>query len=257
MAVAVAAVTGSASGIGAAIRARLEAGGARVIGVDLRDAEVIADLGQPAGRAAAVAEVRARAGGHLDRLVVCAGIGAHSRPPSRTASINYFGAVALLDGLFDALAAGEAPAALAVSSNSAQLAPLDDHPYVRALLDGDEARARELCDAEDSPILAYVGSKHALARAVRRRVVAWGERGVRLNALAPGPTDTPLYQGDRADPLTGGAIRNIRVPVGRIAQPAEVAELAAFLLSPAAGMVHGAVVYIDGGLDAVARPDRF
>ena len=56
----VCAVTGSASGIGAAIRRRLEKDGARVIGVDLRDAEVVADLGTPAGREAAVAGVLAR-----------------------------------------------------------------------------------------------------------------------------------------------------------------------------------------------------
>jgi NAD(P)-dependent dehydrogenase (short-subunit alcohol dehydrogenase family) len=250
-------VTGSASGIGAAIRARLEADGARVIGVDLRDAEVKADLGDPAARAAAVAELRERCAGRLDRLVVCAGLGAHVRPPARVASVNYFGAVALLDGLFDALAAGEAPAALAVSSNSAQLAPFDQHPYVLALLDGDEPRARALCEEHDSPIVAYVGSKHALARAVRRRAPAWGARGVRLNAVAPGPTETPLYRGDRDDPLTAAGVRGVRVPLGRIAQPAEVAELAGFLLSPAAGYVHGAVVYVDGGMDALARPDRF
>jgi NAD(P)-dependent dehydrogenase (short-subunit alcohol dehydrogenase family) len=250
-------VTGSASGIGAAVRARLEAAGARVIGVDLRDAEVKADLGDPAARTAAVGELRERCGERLDRLVVCAGLGAHVRPPARVASVNYFGAVALLDGLFDALAAGEAPAALAVSSNSAQLAPFDQHPYVLALLDGDEPRARALCEEHDSPIVAYVGSKHALARAVRRRAPAWGARGVRLNAIAPGPTETPLYRGDRDDPLTAAGVRGVRVPLGRIAQPAEVAKLAGFLLSPAAGFVHGAVVYVDGGMDALARPDRF
>jgi NAD(P)-dependent dehydrogenase (short-subunit alcohol dehydrogenase family) len=252
-----AAVTGAASGIGAAIRARLEAAGGRVIGVDVRDADVIADLGTPDGRARAVAAVREACGGRLDRLVACAGLGAHVRPPSRIASVNYFGAVDVLDGLLDALAAGDAPAALAVSSNSAQLAPLDEHPYVLALLAHDEERARSLIDAQDSPIVAYMGSKHALARAVRRRAVAWGGRGVRLCAIAPGPTDTPLYQADKEDAVTGAAIRRIQVPLGRVAQPAEVAELASFLLSPAAGYVHGAVVYVDAGLDAVARPDRF
>jgi NAD(P)-dependent dehydrogenase (short-subunit alcohol dehydrogenase family) len=80
---------------------------------------------------------------------------------------------------------------------------------------------------------------------------------VRLNAVAPGPTETPLYRGDRDDPLTAAGVRGVRVPLGRIAQPAEVAELAGFLLSPAAGFVHGAVVYVDGGMDALARPDRF
>ncbi|HVP29729.1 MAG TPA: SDR family oxidoreductase [Myxococcota bacterium] len=254
---AIAAVTGSASGIGAAIRARLEASGDTVLGVDVRDAEVIADLGTPEGRGEATAAVRKWAAGRLDRLVVCAGLGPHVRPPSRVASVNYFGAVDVLDGLLDLLALGEAPVALALCSNSAQMAPLDDHPYVKALLAHDEAEARRIIDAQDSPIVAYMGSKHALGRAVRRRAGDWGRRGVRLNAIAPGPVRTPLLQQGLDDPLTGGAIRNVKIPLGRVGEPHEVAELAAFLLSPAASWIHGAVYYIDGGNDAEIRPDRF
>jgi len=62
------AVSGAASGIGAAVRARLEASGERVIGIDLRDAEVVADLGTPGGRAAAVAAALEHAGGGSDAL---------------------------------------------------------------------------------------------------------------------------------------------------------------------------------------------
>ncbi|MGH7899301.1 MAG: hypothetical protein ACREQQ_15200 [Candidatus Binatia bacterium] len=60
------AVTGSASGIGAAIRARLEADGAKVIGIDLRDAEVIADLSRSGDRRTAVAAVRSACNGCLE-----------------------------------------------------------------------------------------------------------------------------------------------------------------------------------------------
>ena len=59
-------VTGSASGIGLATRERLEASGDNVIGVDLRDAEVLADLATPAGRAAAIAAVLQMTGGCID-----------------------------------------------------------------------------------------------------------------------------------------------------------------------------------------------
>jgi len=255
--VSVAAVTGSASGIGAAIRRRLEAEGTRVIGVDVRDAEVLADLASPQGRARAVSEVLEHCGGCLDQLVVCAGIGAHSRPPSRVAAINYFGAVDLLDGLFPALQRGATPSALAMCSNSAQMAPLEEHPYVLALLTHNEAEAARAIDAADSSIVAYVGSKHALGRAVRRRASAWGRAGVRLNAIAPGPVRTPLLEGDLEDPVTGAAIRRLSIPLGRMGEPEEVAELAAFLLGNKASWIHGAVYYIDGGNDAEIRPDRF
>jgi NAD(P)-dependent dehydrogenase (short-subunit alcohol dehydrogenase family) len=253
----VAAVTGSASGIGAAIRRRLEKEGTRVIGIDLRDAEIIADLRTPAGREAAIAGVLSRCSSQLDRLVVAAGVGSHIKPASLVASVNYFGAVDLLDGLYSALRRGTAPAALAVASNSAQMARVDESPYVRALLAHDEAEARRIADQVGNSILAYVGAKHALSRAVRRRAGEWGRSGVRINAVAPGPVRTPLLQGDMEDAVTGDAIKKFPVPLGRIAEPEEIAELAAFLLGPAGSYIQGSIVYIDGGSDAERRPDRF
>lgn len=252
-----AAVTGSASGIGAATRRRLEADADRVIGVDVRDAEIIADLSTKAGRRAAVEGVLEQSQGRLDRLVLSAGVGAHVRPPSRIASVNYFGAVEMLDGLFGALQQGSNPAAVAIASNSAQMMPMDDLPYVKALLDLDEKEACRIIDETDDPVLAYFGSKNALGKAVRRRAVRWAEAGVRLNAVAPGPVRTPLLQGDMDDPLTGQAVRELRVPIGRIGEPHEIAELVAFLLGPCGSWIHGSIYFIDGGIDAEIRPDRF
>src|SRR5215475_456100 len=76
----VTAITGSASGIGAATRARLERAGERVIGVDLRGAEVAADLSTGAGREQAIVGVRRASDGRLDGLVVCAGLGPQFEP---------------------------------------------------------------------------------------------------------------------------------------------------------------------------------
>lgn len=252
----VVAVTGSASGIGAATRARLEEDGRRVVGVDLRGAEVEADLSRPEGRRAAIDAILERCEGRLDAAVLCAGVGGHVADLGLVAAVNYFGAVEVLDALLPALRRGEHPAVVVMASNSAQFFPLDEHPYVLALLEGDEARARELA-AKENGFIAYAGSKHALARAVRRRASEWGKAGVRLNALAPGPVRTPLLQATVDHPVFGKGLEQLEVPLGRFAEPAEIAGLVSFLLGDEAAYVHGSVVYVDGGNDAAIRPDRF
>ena len=147
--------------------------------------------------------------------------------------------------------------AVAIASNSAQLTPeIADWPLVEALLSGDEPRAREIA-LEDSGQRAYIASKNAVGRAVRRRAREWGEAGVRLNAVAPGTTRTPLLEAGLSDRRAGRAIRAFPVPLGRWAEPDEIAAVIAFLLGPEAAFVHGAVWYIDGGSDAMTRPERF
>jgi NAD(P)-dependent dehydrogenase (short-subunit alcohol dehydrogenase family) len=251
-----AAITGSASGIGAAVRERLEKQGDRVIGVDLRDAEVVADLSTPEGRRQAVEGVLQASSGALDRVVLAAGLGAHVDDIALVASVNYFGAVEVLDGLRPALEGRSDAAVVVVCSNSAQMAPFQEHPFVLALLDHDEARARELLEHENG-FIAYGGSKHALSRAVRRRAPEWGKAGVRLNGIAPGPTRTPLMEGAAAHPIYGKGVEALTVPLGRWAEPAEIAATIAFLLGPEASYIHGSIVFADGGNDAELRPDGF
>jgi NAD(P)-dependent dehydrogenase (short-subunit alcohol dehydrogenase family) len=251
------AVSGSASGIGAAVRARLEAAGARVIGVDRHAAEVIADLGEPGGRAAAVAGVVAASGGRLAGLVACAGVGPQFEPAAAIVSIDYFGAQALLAGLRPALAAGDRPAAVAVSSNSSTL-PGAEGPLAAACLAGDEAEARRLALAGGGHA-AYAGAKLALACWVRRTAptAEWAGAGIRLNAVAPGPVVTPLLREGLEHPVYGPAIRGFPVPAGRFGAPEEIAAAVAFLLGPDAAFCCGSVLFVDGGTDALLRPDRY
>ena len=102
-------VTGSASGLGAALVALLEAEGRPVIGVDRHEADIVADLGTVEGREAAIAAVLDRSGGRLDGLVSCAGLSPIHPDAAAVVSVNWFGAMAMLDGLLPALSRGDEP----------------------------------------------------------------------------------------------------------------------------------------------------
>jgi NAD(P)-dependent dehydrogenase (short-subunit alcohol dehydrogenase family) len=252
-------VTGSASGMGAATRARLEAAGERVIGVDLRDAEVITDLGIPEGRRAAIDAVTEQAGDSIDGLVTWAGLpGLTDRPGSLLASVNYFGSVSLLEGLRPLLAAGDRPSAVAISSNSTTVQPAVPMDVVRLCLAGDEDGARAAADAASS-LASYPATKTAIAWWVRRHAptAEWAGAGITLNAIAPGAVETPLLQASRDDPTVGHFIDEFPIPVGRTGRADEVAAFVQFLLGPDARFFCGSVLFIDGGTDALARPDDF
>ena len=251
------AVTGSGSGIGAGIAARLRRDGAEVIGIDLRNADIVADLSTAAGRMAAIAAVERVAVNGLDGLVTCAGLGPHVDDHPAIASVNYFGAQVLLEALRPLLARAPSPAAVVISSNSSAL-PGAESELVDICLSGDEAAARELAATQPGQMV-YAGSKLALTRWLRRVAPTpeWAGAGIRLNAIAPGPVQTPLLQGGLDHPIFGPAIRGFPVPVGGHGTPDDVAAAVAFLLGPEARYICGSVLFVDGGTDALIRGDRY
>lgn len=253
------AVTGSASGMGAAVAARLLGSGHTVIGVDIKGADIIADLSTPAGRRGAAADVLAACSGRLDGAVLAAGLGPTKGAERVITEVNYFGVVELLQAWRPALAAAERAKVVVFGSNSTTTVPAVPSRAIRALLAGDiekALRAYALFGRYGPPV-AYAASKIALSRWVRRHAVTeqWAGAGIRLNALAPGAIMTPMLEDQLADASDAKAVREFPVPIGGFGDAGQLADWVVFMLSDAADFLCGSVIFVDGGSDAYFRPD--
>lgn len=254
------AVTGSSSGMGAATKARLQAAGHRVVGIDLHSADVNADLSTPEGRTAMAAGVAEQVGS-LDGVIACAGVsfsGAGAETAKRidhassevSLRVNYFGAVASLELLRPLLERGTDPRAVVVAS-IAVLYPGTPENLVQACLAGDEETAVALARAVESKV-AYQAAKRALARWVRRAAPTpeWAGAGIPLNAIAPARIQTPMSK-----PPSREFDRQFPMPLHGPGKPEHVAALLDWLAGPDNVLVTGQLVLIDGGWDAITRGD--
>lgn len=249
----VAVVTGAGSGIGRACTLRLAAAGAAVVVNDL-DADA----------AAATAAAVSQAGG---RAEPCPGdVTAPETSDTLAAfAVERFGALSV----FHANAGGAQPAATDVTS-------FEEYRRVTALnLDavwlGVQAALRHMLPAGGGAIVvtssgaglaaspglaAYGAAKAGILQLVRSIAVEYGARGVRANAVVPGPIATPSLLA-WLDTLPGGSNAfGAQVPAGRLGRPEEIAEAVLFLASDAASYVNGVALPVDGGVAAALVTPR-
>lgn len=255
-------VTGSASGMGRSTAEQLRWEGHQVIGVDLKNAEIVADLSTPEGRANALAQIHDKANGRLDGAVLAAGLGPIPGRERLIAEVNFFGVVEILEGIHEELAAAGNAKVVIFSSNSTTTIPGIPTEIIEAFQERNTEKVLAVAGAagpEHGPSLVYAGSKTAITHWIRTIGVTqdWAGRGIRVNAIAPGAILTPMVEAQLADPKLAPAIKAFPIPVREFGKPQEVAQWVIFMLSPAANFLCGSVIFLDGGTDAYFRADAW
>lgn len=222
----IAVVTGGGSGIGSAVTGRLRAAGADVVVWDVDGGDIDCDISDPASVSAAIERTVADHGAPY-RLVACAGVGASGllleQTPAdwqRVIDTNLTGTWLTMRAAAHAMVdAGSGGSIVAVSSISGTLA--------------------------DRDMGAYCVSKAGIDMLVRVAAAEWGAHGIRVNAVGPGVTRTPMLGTPEQLP---GWVEGLteRTALGRLGEADDVAE--AILAVLEMSWVTGQIVFADGGL---------
>jgi NAD(P)-dependent dehydrogenase (short-subunit alcohol dehydrogenase family) len=235
----VALVTGGASGLGRAAAARLVRDNARVVVIDrdeaaLKDAaaelgaiSVVLDVTEKAAWASAVEGIEAEHG-PIQVLVTAAGVLEPPRPPERITEQAWDKTFAVnLDGT-----------RLGCQVVGARMAGRGQ---------GSIVTVASIAAFEPGPLVIYAPAKAAVVALSQALAGAWGRRGVRVNAVAPGYVRTPALERGLSFGFVDEARLAASTALGRLTTADEVADAIAFLASDAAAAITGVVLPVDAG----------
>jgi NAD(P)-dependent dehydrogenase (short-subunit alcohol dehydrogenase family) len=243
----VALITGAASGIGRATAERFLAEGARIAAADMNgdglQAEfsgqdgaitVAGNVSDPAD-AARMAAAAVEAFGAIDILINCAGIARYTNflelPLDEWQLVQ------------DVNSTGTFLMAQAVARHMVAQRP---EGKSRAIVNIASVEAHVVVASSGHPQVHYNASKGAVHMITRALAVELAPHGIRVNSICPGLTETPLAAYALATPERRASI-NKQVPLGRVAQPREIAAAALFLASEDASYITGEALVVDGG----------
>ena len=252
-------ITGGTTGIGAEARKKLQDEGHEVCNIDYNGGDYTADLSTDEGRKGAVKAVFLKYPDGIDGVLCNAGVGP-TAPPKKIFALNFFAAIAIAEGLRPLLKK-KGGNCVVTSSNSITNATVK-RDWVDMLSNvADENATMEFAGhiPPDKTPSCYSSSKHALARWVRRVSSSWAADGLRINAVAPGNTTTPMTKGMTEKQMDAALLIPIPTRYGRkeFLDASEIANAMVFLLSPLASGINGVILFVDGGIDALLRSERF
>ncbi len=237
-------VTGAGSGIGFATACALSSHGAKVAAVVQSQEQVaevqnalphaivfVQDLLDDAACAALPAKA-AQALGGLDALACCAGI--------------------FFKKLSDEISLDEWRQTLALNLDATFVLTRAAIAQMRKARSGDASVvviSSQIGLVGHARGAAYAASKAGLNGMVKSLALEWATEGIRINAVGPGPIDTPMVASTMADPVALAAMKS-SIPMGRLGQANEIGEVVSFLLSNRASFITGQILCADGGFTA-------